>query len=478
MTMSVTTPRIGYDELLKDVFRNRKAVAGERAIKAEEVLFLPPLPSMCCSTIGDTENGFETIRSTGLTLEGRASYNIYLSLAYFYGASGRTVDGLSGLIFSKSAVCELPPVIDYLKSNADGRGNSLRTSAKNEVKEAMITPRSGLLVDYPNTTGRVSILDSENGNLRPKILDYPYESIINYHYSIQNNEQKLTLVVLREVQETVKDRFKIEQEYQYRVLELIEGVYIQSLYDKGGVELQEPTVILVNGATSNEIPFYMVEVGAEEKAIINDLVDANLNHYRFFADYAAKEHASAFPIFYETGVVGDDENIIIGPNTKWSSRSPDAQFGVLQTQSDGGSMRQYLLDMENRMAALGAEMLKPRIAGAESAEAKSLDQVAQNSTTADVARTVSEAYTKALNFCSRWLGGPEDCVYELNTDYNPKSMDAQTLTALIAAWQGGAISYETFYENMQRGEIASTNRNVEQEKAMIATDSTGMNDAV
>ena len=218
----------------------------------------------------------------------------------------------------------------------------------------------------------------------------------------------------------------------------------------------------------------MIEVGAEKKAIINDLVDANLNHYRFFADYAAKEHASAFPIFYETGTSGDDENIIIGPSAKWSSRSVDAKFGVLQTESDGGSMRQYLLDMENRMAALGAEMLKPRIASAESAEAKSLDQVAQNSTTADVARTVSESYAKALDFCAKWLGGQENAIYQLNTDYNPKAMDAQKLTSLISGWQNGALSYETFYENLQRGEIASTHRTALEEQIKINLEGSGL----
>lgn len=474
MTTAVSIPRIGYDDLLKDVFRNRKAVAGERAIKAEETVFLPPLPSMCCYQIGDEQNGFQMIRSRNITLEGRSSYNIYLSLAYFYGATGRTVDGLTGLIFAKDAVCEIDSKIDYLKNNVDGKGNSLRDGAKLAVKEAMITPRSGLLVDYPNTTGQVSLLQEKVNNLKPKILHYNFESIINWHYSVQNNEQKLTLVVLRETQEIVKDRFTIEQEFQYRVLELIDNVYYQSLYNSAGDEISESKIIMVNGNTSDVIPFFLIEVGAEKKAIINDLVDANLNHYRFFADYAAKEHASAFPIFYETGTSGDDENIIIGPSAKWSSRSVDAKFGVLQTESDGGSMRQYLLDMENRMAALGAEMLKPRIASAESAEAKSLDQVAQNSTTADVARTVSESYAKALDFCSKWLGGQENAIYQLNTDYNPKAMDAQKLTSLISGWQNGALSYETFYENLQRGEIASTHRTALEEQIKINLEGSGL----
>ena len=126
------------------------------------------------------------------------------------------------------------------------------------------------------------------------------------------------------------------------------------------------------------------------------------------------------------------------------------------------------------MAALGAEMLKPRTASAESAEAKSLDKVAQNSTTANIAITISEAYIKALNFAARWLGAAEDTVYQLNTDYNPSTMNPQLLTSLMMAEQSGQISYETFWENLKRGEIANSDRTAEQEKALIVVADTGM----
>ena len=129
------------------------------------------------------------------------------------------------------------------------------------------------------------------------------------------------------------------------------------------------------------------------------------------------------------------------------------------------------------MAALGAEMLKPRIAGAESAEAKSLDQVAQNSTVGNVAVSVSEAYTKALKFCARWLGANEDeVIYKLNTDYNPKGMDANAINSLWATTLGGGMSYKTFYENLQKGEVANPSRTEEQERALIALDQSGMSD--
>ena len=104
---SVTEPRKEYTDLLPDVVRNRAAVAGERAVKEEGELLLTPLASMCCTTY-DLENGYQQIRKGNcVSAEGRASYNKYLSLAYFYGASGRTVDGLSGLIFKRSNIFKL-----------------------------------------------------------------------------------------------------------------------------------------------------------------------------------------------------------------------------------------------------------------------------------------------------------------------------------------------------------------------------------
>lgn len=473
MSNKVSTHRKEYDLLLEDVTRNRDAVAGERQIKSKEFVYLPPLTSMKCG-YDELENGNQQIRMYAtLSPEGRVAYSKYLSLAYFYGASGRTVDGLVGLIFSKDPVKELPSNVEYLNTNADGKQSSLRKLAQKAVTEAFISPQSGVLVDFPKIEQRLTVAQMEASNARPKILHYPFESIINWFYDIVDNELRLTFLVLEECV-SVKDGFVINEEIRYRVLELIDGVYHQSLVTEGGDYIIEPQPVIVNGQTSIEIPFYFIQVGAENKSVINDLVDANLNHYRFFADYAAKEHSSAFPVFYETGVQGDDLNVMIGPGAKWSSANTDAQFGVLQTESDGGSMRQYLQDMEQRMAALGAEMLKPRISGAESAEAKSLDQVAQNSTTANVAVNVSEALTKAINFCSRWLGGAEEAVYQLNTDYNPVSMSAQDLTALLAAWQSGAISYDTLYMNLQKGEIASADVSAEDELNKVGNNEVGL----
>ena len=46
-----------------------------------------------------------------------------------------------------------------------------------------------------------------------------------------------------------------------------------------------------------------------------------------------------------------------------------------------------------------------------------------------------------------------DVKLELNTDYNLSEMDAQTITALVTAWQTGAIRQEDMFKKLQKGEI-------------------------
>jgi hypothetical protein len=469
---TVTEPRKEYTYYLKDVERNRAAVAGEREVKRGGVKFLTPLASMCCAITYRADQTQIFTQYATLTDEGLAAYEKYKDLSSFYGATGRTVDGLVGLIFSKKAIKELPPLVQYLDDNADSRGSTLRDLAKKACNEAFISPRSGLLVARPSTPQGTSAASAVTNNLIPKILHYRFEDIINWNYEVIDNVEKLALLVLRELK-TKRTGYKIEVEYQYRVLELIDGVYNQSLYDHAGsiVNVIEP--VLVNNVTSREIPFYFIECGSEGKAIINDLVDMNFHHYQVSADYNSKNHFSSFTIYYETGAQSG-QNMLMGNGVKWSNNQVDASFGILQPDGNADALRLSLQDDEQRMAALGAEALKPRSSGAESAEAKSLDHVAQNSTTADVAITVSEAFVKAINFASRWMGGKEDTNYQLNTDYNPTGMNAQSLTALLAQLQGGGISYETYYENLQRGEIASTERTAQEEKAAIVLEQTGM----
>ena len=183
---TVSTARDEYTNAKVDVDRNRDAVKGERAIKAKTTVYLPPLNSMCCETVTSGDVTKVSV-GTNVSNEGQASYNKYLTLSQFYGATGRTVDGLVGLIYSKDAVSELPPTVDYMEKNVDSRGTTLRDFSKAASTEAFISPWSGILVARPSTPEGSSNKDVEDQNIRAKLLHYKFDSIINWDFTVVNN---------------------------------------------------------------------------------------------------------------------------------------------------------------------------------------------------------------------------------------------------------------------------------------------------
>ncbi|HHZ70431.1 MAG TPA: hypothetical protein EYN54_09190, partial [Methylococcaceae bacterium] len=224
----VTTPRQEYSDILPSVTKNRLAVAGQRAVRAAGTNCLTPLASMMCSSTYDQNNGgWNTTYHSTMTTEGKAKYKKYLDNAYFYGATGRTVTGLGGLISSKKPVKDIPIAVEYMDENVNGKGQTLRDFSDDVVNEALVSVWSGILVASPTTPERSSKLDEEKQNLRPKLLHYKFESIINWDYEVINNEEKLSLLVLKEITTTRKG-FAVESNPQYRVLELIDNVYHQS----------------------------------------------------------------------------------------------------------------------------------------------------------------------------------------------------------------------------------------------------------
>jgi hypothetical protein len=46
-------------------------------------------------------------------------------------------------------------------------------------------------------------------------------------------------------------------------------------------------------------------------------------------------------------------------------------------------------------------------------------------------------------------------------------LDATEVQALVGAWEAGAFGYQTLYENLQRGRIASPERTFEEELGMV-----------
>jgi uncharacterized protein (DUF1800 family) len=85
---------------------------------------------------------------------------------------------------------------------------------------------------------------------------------------------------------------------------------------------------------------------------------------------------------------------------------------------------------------------------------------------------VEAALRKLLRIAAEWTqpGTADQVVLKMHRDFVSAQMDPATLTALIKAWQAGAISHDTLLMNMKKGDLMDVNRAIDDEKELIETD--------
>jgi hypothetical protein len=202
--MPVDSTHIQYDANANAWWRARDVFAGEDAVKAAGVRYLPRLDSQT-----DDE------------------YAAYKERASFFNATARTADGFVGLIFRREPSFKLPDnstgvgrAIATFFEDADLQGTSLPSYAKNVAGDVIGVGRAGTLVDWEDQVEQ-----------RAYVVHYAAEQIINWRTERVNGRNLLTLVVLKEsggqtsmAGDQKPDEFVRDAVEQIRVLRLVNDV--------------------------------------------------------------------------------------------------------------------------------------------------------------------------------------------------------------------------------------------------------------
>jgi len=404
-------------------------------------------------------------------------YKSYLSRAYFYNATSRTLEGLKGLLFRKPPVIEYPTNMEYIINDITLTGMSLEQFAKDIAEDAIAINNYGILVDIPNintkgmTQAEVSAL-----NIRPYIREYDAESIINWKQGLVNNKYVLTMAVLTEDFEIQENEFKTEEETRYRVLDLVNGIYRQRVFrinDKNEDELISEIYPKMNGNYLTYIPF-IFDCDIECPPLL-DLTNTNLAHYRINADYEHGCHFTGLPTAIVSGYqkVNPNEELYIGSQSAWVFADPQASAKFLEFTGQGlGALERNLDRKEQQMAILGARLLAQDKKMAEAAETAIIRRAGENSILENISITLSQNINKALAILSEWAGFSTPATIEINRDFLGSQMTAQDITALVSSWQSGAISKNTLFYNFQQGELYPDGLTMEDEQTAI--DNQGM----
>jgi hypothetical protein len=125
---------------------------------------------------------------------------------------------------------------------------------------------------------------------------------------------------------------------------------------------------------------------------------------------------------------------------------------------------------EQREAAVmaGARMLEQSKQVQESGEARKLRFASETANLMSVAVTSCAVLERALRNVAGMMGlNADDVVVTPPSDLMDHTMEPDKAEALVRIWQNGAISYDTLYENLQRGGIASAERDADAELSSI-----------
>jgi hypothetical protein len=477
--MPVDTTHSEYDANMIAWLRARDVFGGEDAVKSAGECYLPRLDSQ-----SDDE------------------YQAYKSRTSFFNATGRTADGFVGLIFRREPKLNLPEdnsgvgrALAGFVDDADMLGTALAEYAKNVMTEVIGVGRAGTLVDW-----------EDQAEQRAYAVLYTAEQILNWRSERINGRNIVTLVVLEEygvpAVETSGDGFEETIVEQIRVLRLVPGKatneptvqpmqYVVEVWQQKETksrrrkvewELVETRIPLRLGKPLPLIPFVFHgprnSLPGVDKLPLEDIIAVNLDHYRLNADFKHGLHFTALPTAWVSGF-DKSATLRIGSSAAWVTETPGATAGFLEFTGQGLTTFERAMDRDERlMAVLGTRMLEGQKRAVETAEAIELRQSGENSVLTTMSLSVSDSLTRVLRWVYWWNStedipdaiGKDVVAVELNTDFNTKGMSSDELNAVVAAWQAGAISRETMFEILQRGEVTFDGRSSAEEARLVGNE--------
>ena len=459
--MAVDTQHEEYEEYYDQWERCEHAAEGQDEIHEYGIKYLPRLS-------GQTDQ----------------EYKGYKDRALFYNATQRTIDGLTGMMFLKPPVTEYPTALESIVADVSMSGLSLHQFAEMLAEEVVKIGRCGVLVDHPPMTDAMTLAQAQSLGMRPYMRMYDAESIINWRTDRISGVDMLTLVVLEEEYEVYDDEFSYDCKPQWRVLDLPEGIYRQRVFrknEKGDFYVESEIFPSSQGKTIARIPFEFFGVRDNrpcvDKPPLLDLVDVNISHYRTTADYEHGLHFTGLPTPVVTGFYSDDQSasLRIGSGTAWLLPDPASKAFYLEFSGQGLSeLREALRAKESMMATLGARILAPEKKGVETAQTAAIHRAGENSVLASIAQSISIGLTHCLEWMANWSGIAGDVRVEINRDYIPQSMTHQDVAELVKSWQAGAISHETLFDNLVKGDIIRPDVSFQDEKERIDMTPPGM----
>lgn len=423
-----------YFHYLPDYQKIRDCFNGERAIKAQNVNYLPKLKA-----------------------QSEEDYLNYLLRALFFPVTGKTVTTMVGLATVKPPkIVSDDSMASYFQDSESGK--QFTEFYVTTFQEVVLMGRYGVLIDAPAQSAG-----------QPILCPYIAENIVNWDV---DDYGVVTMLLLREsVHEREPGQFKTENIIRYRHCYLdAAGIYTVEVLDEDLKVTTPPVQPSFSGQTINFIPWVTFgssgsHMGVDKPPML-DIATINISHYLTSADLEWGRHIVGLPTPVISGVDAGTK-LSIGGTAAWVLPVVEAKAYYLEFQGLGlKSLEVAMTDKISLMSSMSARLVDNSTRGSEAAETVRLRYMSESASLIHIIGSIETGCMLMYNMLAKLLrAGP--VTIQFSKEILGVGVTFRDLKILFEAYLTGSISKETLVYNLRRLDAIDPNRTDEEEMSAI-----------
>ncbi len=457
LAKSVATPSDAQSQMVERTRLVRALMGGTAAMRAARETYLPREPA-----------------------ESVASYDVRLARTFLFNGFGKTVDDMTGKVFTKPVVLKdnVPEQLRQFAENIDLTGQHINVFARNVFHNSLQSGIGYLFVDMPRAVARpdgrpATLADEQRAGLRPYVTFIPLERMLGWKSEVSGGAEKLTQIRIEEWVSEPDGEYHEKIVKQIRVVEPGRWQTFRQ-NDKQEWVLHEPGTSSLQ--TIPLAPVYINRTGFMTGAPpLEKLAETNVAHWQSQSDQRNVLHVARVPILFGAGFPVE-QKITVGASSAVLTSDVNAKLMFVEhTGAAIGAGDKDLSNLEFQMQTMGLQLLVPK-PGGQTATGEIRDDAKENSPLAMMATALADALETALGFMAEYVGLGKDAGGEVqvNTDFGVQAGAGADLPQLIDAAKSGLISKETLWAELQRRGLLSDSFDPDVEKDRIASEAPEM----
>lgn len=402
--------------------------------------------------------------------ETEAAYKVRLNRSFLFNGYAKAIKDMSGKVFAKEIEFgdDMPDDLKAYAENIDMAGQNIHVFSKGVFDTGLAEGISYILVDMPpmltdEEGNPVTLNRREASERRPWVAHIMPDQVLGWRSENINGAEILTQFRFREsvsepdgpYGETIIEQIRVyirEGDAVRWEIHRREGQSQQwMIHDEGNLSISEIPVT----------PFYTERTGFfQGKPPLANLADVNHAHWQSQSDQRNILHVARVPILFAAGLNHDDD-VSIGVNHMLTAQDSNAKVEYVEHSGRAiESGRQDLKDLEFQMQTLGLELI---LETEKTATGERRDEDKVLSPLAMYALSLKDALENVFRLFGMFMGRDDAGSIVINTDFGISSNDANDVSNIIQAANGGIISKETAIRELQRRDFLSGDYTAEDE---------------